>query len=171
MEKVAFIGLGRMGGPMAANLVKEGYDVAGFDLIPDARESAAKDGIKIAASARHAVDGADVTITMLPTGKHVIALLTGLVPAIKKGSLLIECSTIDVDSARSVHALASEAGLISVDAPVSGGTKGAAEGALTFMCGANEGALALAEPVLAKMGQKIIPCGGWGGRTGGQDLQ
>jgi 3-hydroxyisobutyrate dehydrogenase len=162
MEKIAFIGLGRMGGPMAANLVKSGYDVAGFDLIPDARENAAKDGIKIAASAQHAAEGVDITITMLPTGKHVIALLIGLVPTMKKGSLLIECSTIDVDSARAVHALASEAGLISVDAPVSGGTKGAAEGTLTFMCGANDGALALAEPVLAKMGQKIIPCGGWG---------
>jgi 3-hydroxyisobutyrate dehydrogenase len=162
MDRIAFIGLGRMGGPMAANLVKAGYDVAGFDLVPDAREKAAKDGIKIAASAQRAVDGADVTITMLPTGRHVIALLTGLVPAIKKGSLLIECSTIDVDSARAAHALASEAGLTSVDAPVSGGTKGAAEGTLTFMCGANDGALALAEPVLAKMGQKIIPCGGWG---------
>jgi len=162
MEKVAFIGLGRMGGPMAANLVKAGYDVAGFDLIPDACESAAKDGIKIAASAQHAVGGADVTITMLPTGKHVIALLTGLVPTIKNGSLLIDCSTIDVDSARAAHALASEAGLISVEAPVSGGTKGAAEGTLTFMCGANDDALALAAPVLAKMGQKIIPCGGWG---------
>jgi 3-hydroxyisobutyrate dehydrogenase len=128
MEKIAFIGLGRMGGPMAANLVKAGYDVVGCDLIPAARANAAKDGIRIAASARDAVHGADVTITMLPTGKHVIALLTGLVPAIKKGSLLIECSTIDVDSARAAHALASEAGLISVDAPVSGGTKGAAEG-------------------------------------------
>jgi 3-hydroxyisobutyrate dehydrogenase len=162
MDRIAFIGLGRMGGPMAANLVKAGFDVAGFDLVPGACETAAKDGIKIAASAQRAVDGADVTITMLPTGKHVIALLTGLVPAIKKGSLLIECSTIDVDSARAAHALASEAGLTSVDAPVSGGTKGAAEGTLTFMCGANDGALALAEPVLAKMGQRIIPCGGWG---------
>ena len=162
MDKIAFIGLGRMGGPMAANLVKAGYDVAGFDLVPEACEKAAKDGIKIAASARHAVDGADVTITMLPTGKHVIALLTEIVPAMNKGALLIECSTIDVDSARAAHALASQAGLISVDAPVSGGTKGAAEGTLTFMCGANDGALALAEPVLARMGHKIIPCGGWG---------
>jgi 3-hydroxyisobutyrate dehydrogenase len=73
MEKIAFIGLGRMGGPMAANLVKSGYDVAGFDLIPDARENAAKDGIKIAASAQHAAEEADITITMLPTGKHVVA--------------------------------------------------------------------------------------------------
>src|SRR5882724_1197783 len=116
MDRIAFVGLGRMGGPMAANLVKAGFEVAGFDLVPDACEKAAKDGIKIAASAQHAVDGADVTITMLPTGKHVIALLTGLVPVMKKGSLLIECSTIDVDSARAAHALASESGLISVDA-------------------------------------------------------
>src|SRR5882757_8258552 len=152
MKRIAFIGLGRMGGPMAANLVKAGYDVAGFDAVPDARENAAKNGIRIFASVQHAVDGADVTITMLPTGKHVIALLTDLVPGIKRGSLLIECSTIDVDSARAAHAMASEAGLISVDAPVSGGTKGAAEGTLTFMCGANDGALALAEPVLARMG-------------------
>jgi len=122
MDKIAFIGLGRMGGPMAANLLRAGYDVAGFDLVPEACEKAAKDGIKIAASARHAVDGADVTITMLPTGKHVIALLTEIVSAMNKGALLIECSTIDVDSARAAHALASQAGLISVDAPVSGGT-------------------------------------------------
>jgi 3-hydroxyisobutyrate dehydrogenase len=162
MTKVAFIGLGRMGGPMAVNLAHAGYKMAGFDLVPALCESAREAGISIATSAPAAVDGADVIITMLPTGEHVLAVLRTVLPSAKKRALFIDCSTIDVANSRAAHALAAEAGLASVDAPVSGGTKGAAAGTLTFMCGAKDDALSRATPILEKMGQKIIPCGAWG---------
>jgi 3-hydroxyisobutyrate dehydrogenase len=162
MTRVAFIGLGKMGKPMATNLAKAGYEVAGYDLVEELRESAGQAGIGIASSATKAVEDADVLITMLPTGKHVLAVLQDLMPAMRRKSLLIDCSTIDVQSARAAHELASRAALESVDAPVSGGTKGATAATLTFMCGAAGDALARATPVLEKMGQKIVPCGGWG---------
>jgi 3-hydroxyisobutyrate dehydrogenase len=162
MTRIAFIGLGKMGRPMAANLARAGYEVAGFDLVEELRESAGQAGIGIAASASAAVEGADVLITMLPTGKHVLAVLQDVVPAMSRKSLLIDCSTIDVQSARAAHEFASKAGLESVDAPVSGGTKGATAATLTFMCGATGDALERATAILEKMGQKIIPCGGWG---------
>jgi 3-hydroxyisobutyrate dehydrogenase len=162
MTRIAFIGLGKMGKPMAANLAKAGYEVAGYDLVEELRESAGQAGISTAPSASAAVEGADVLITMLPTGKHVLAVLQDVVPAMSEKSLLIDCSTIDVQSARAAHGLASKAGLESVDAPVSGGTKGATAATLTFMCGAIGDAFGRATPVLEKMGQKIIPCGGWG---------
>ena len=156
---IAFIGLGNMGRPMAANLAKAECGVRGFDLVPLLRDNAAKEGVSITTSAKEALEGADVVITMLPGGKHVLSVWTDLLPHAHKGILFIDSSTIDVGSARRAHELAGNAGVLSVDAPVSGGTAGAKAGTLTFMCGAEEGAFAAAKPVLEKMGRKIIHCG------------
>jgi 3-hydroxyisobutyrate dehydrogenase len=162
MADIAFIGLGNMGGPMAANLVKAGHKVIAFDLVAASRDQAKADGAAIAESSVGAVKGADVVITMLPAGKHVISVWTDVVPSIKKGALIIDCSTIDVESAKQAHALAAKHGVASVDAPVSGGTGGAKGATLTFMCGGEEKAFAAAKPVLEKMGKKIVHCGGDG---------
>ena len=121
MTDIAFIGLGNMGGPMAANLIKAGRKVAGFDLAPASRDAAKADGLAIAASALEAVKGAQVVVTMLPAGKHVLSVWTEILPYLAKGSLIIDCSTIDVESAVQAHALAAKQGIASVDAPVSGG--------------------------------------------------
>jgi 3-hydroxyisobutyrate dehydrogenase len=162
MSVVAFIGLGNMGGPMAANLAKAGFTVRGFDLAPFLRDQAASLGVSIAASAREAVAGADVIVTMLPAGKHVVAVYRDVVGGAKKGALCIDSSTVDVESARAAHGLAQDAGLLSVDAPVSGGTAGAQAASLTFMCGGADAAFAAAMPVLEKMGKKIVHCGAAG---------
>jgi 3-hydroxyisobutyrate dehydrogenase len=162
MADIAFIGLGNMGGPMAANLVKAGHKVIAFDLVAASRDQAKTDGAAVAESSVGAVKGADVVITMLPAGKHVISVWTDVVPSIKKGALIIDCSTIDVESAKQAHALAAKHGIPSVDAPVSGGTGGAKGATLTFMCGGEEKAFAAAKPVLEKMGKKIVHCGGDG---------
>ncbi len=162
MTDIAFIGLGNMGGPMAANLVTAGHRVSGFDLAEHARKEAASAGVRIAESAVAAVDGADVVVTMLPAGKHVRAVWGEIIPAAKPGALLIDCSTIDVDSARAVHAAAERAGLPSLDAPVSGGTGGAKAATLTFMVGGAAEAFARARPVLEAMGRKVVHCGGVG---------
>src|SRR5438105_3598604 len=162
MANIAFIGLGNMGGPMVANLVKAGEKVTGFDLVEASRNQAKADGAGIADSAVSAVKGADVVITMLPAGKHVLSVWTEILPAMTKGALIIDCSTIDVESAVQAHALASEHGALSVDAPVSGGTGGAKGATLTFMCGGEAKAFAAAKPVLEKMGKKIVHCGGAG---------
>jgi 3-hydroxyisobutyrate dehydrogenase len=159
MTAIAFIGLGNMGGPMAANLVKAGHEVLGFDLVAALCESAAKDGVAIAASAIEAVTRADIAITMLPAGKPVVAVWSEIVGAAKKGALLIDSSTIDVDSARRAHALAKGAGLLSIDAPVSGGVGGAKAASLTFMCGGAAEAFELARPILEKMSKRIVHCG------------
>jgi len=159
MTTIAFIGLGNMGGPMAANLVKAGHEVLGVDLVAALCESAAKDGVAIAANAVEAVARADVAITMLPAGKPVVAVWSEIVGAAKKGALLIDSSTIDVDSARRAHALATGAGLLSIDAPVSGGVGGAKAASLTFMCGGAVEAFAAARPILDKMGKRIVHCG------------
>ncbi|OHV84896.1 3-hydroxyisobutyrate dehydrogenase [Rhizobium sp. LCM 4573] len=158
-EAIAFIGLGNMGGPMAANLVKAGYRVNGFDLVAASLEAASANGVAIAASAAEAVKDASVVITMLPAGKHVIAVWNDLVKAVQPGTLMIDCSTIDVESAREAHILAKETSCLSLDAPVSGGTGGAAAGTLTFMVGGAEAAFARGEPVLQKMGKRIVHCG------------
>jgi 3-hydroxyisobutyrate dehydrogenase len=160
--KIAFIGLGNMGGPMAANLVKAGHTVTGVDLVEASREAARTAGITIAASAPEAVADADAVVTMLPAGKHVRAVWTEIVPDAKRGALLIDSSTIDVDSARAAHELAAAAGLASLDAPVSGGTGGAKAGTLTFMAGGSEAAFAAAKPILERMGKRIVHCGGAG---------
>ncbi len=164
MTTIAFIGLGNMGGPMAANLVKAGHPVVGFDLSEASRTAAAESGVAIEPSAVAAVrDGdADVVITMLPAGKHVRAVWAELLPVAKEGALFIDCSTIDVDSARAVHEMARKAGVASLDAPVSGGTGGAKGATLTFMAGGADDAFARGKPILEKMGRKIVHCGGAG---------
>lgn len=162
MAHVAFIGLGNMGGPMAANLVKSGHNVVAFDLVADARSQAQADGASVAASAVGSVKGADVVITMLPAGKHVLSVWSEVVPSMAKGALIIDCSTIDVESAKEAHVLAAKHGVASIDAPVSGGTGGAKGATLTFMCGGEDKAFAAAKPILEKMGKKIVHCGGAG---------
>ena len=162
MATIAFIGLGNMGGPMAANLLKAGQKVTAFDLVAASREQARADGAAIAENSVEAVKGADVVITMLPAGKHVLSVWSDVVPAMAKAALIIDCSTIDVESAKQAHGLASRHGVGSIDAPVSGGTGGAKAASLTFMCGGDEKAFAAAKPVLEKMGKKIVHCGGAG---------
>ena len=162
MANIAFIGLGNMGGPMTANLVKAGHKVTAFDLVAASRDQAKADGASTVESAAASVKGADVVITMLPAGKHVLSVWNEIVPAIAKGALIIDCSSIDVESARQAHALAAKHGLASVDAPVSGGTGGAKAATLTFMCGGDDKAFAAAKPVLEGMGKKIVHCGGAG---------
>jgi 3-hydroxyisobutyrate dehydrogenase len=162
MATIAFIGLGNMGGPMAANLVKAGHKVVAFDLAETSRAQAKSDGADIADSATAAVKGAEIVVTMLPAGKHVLAVWNEVVPVMAEGALIIDSSTIDVESARAAHALAAKHGIASVDAPVSGGTGGAKAATLTFMCGGGEGAFTTPKPVREKMGKKIVHCGGAG---------
>jgi len=159
---IGFIGLGNMGAPMAANLVAAGHAVRGFDLSAAAREAAAVTGVALAASATETAEDADAVITMLPAGAHVVSVWSDLVRVARKGALLIDSSTVDVESARRAHALADAAGLASIDAPVSGGTGGAKAGTLTFMCGGAAEAFTGARPILEKMGRKIVHCGGAG---------
>src|SRR6195256_2011777 len=144
MTTIAFIGLGNMGGPMAANLVKAGHKVVAFDLVEASRNQAKTDGATIADSAAASVKGADVVITMLPAGKHVISVWTDVIPSMTKGTLIVDCSTIDVESAKQAHAFAARHGVGSVDAPVSGGTGGAKGATLTFMCGGDDKSFASA---------------------------
>src|ERR1700716_2327653 len=162
MASIAFIDLGNMGGPMAANLVKAGHKVIAFDLVEASRNQAKADGAAIADSAASSVKGADAVITILPAGKHVIMVWNEVVPSMANGALIIDCSTIDVESAKQAHALAAKHGVGSVDAPVSGGTGGAQGATLTFMCGGDDKSFASAKPVLENMGKKIVHCGGAG---------
>jgi 3-hydroxyisobutyrate dehydrogenase len=162
MANIAFIGLGNMGGPMAANLVKAGHKVIAFDLVAASRDQAKADGAAIAESSVASVKGAEIVITMLPAGKHVISVWNEVVPAMTKGALIIDCSTIDVESSVAAHAFAARHGVGSVDAPVSGGTGGARGATLTFMCGGEAKAFAAARPILENMGKKIVHCGGSG---------
>ncbi len=163
MAKIAFIGLGNMGGPMAVNLVKAQHQVMAFDLSSAAVDAAVDKGAKKVASAAEAVKGADIVVTMLPAGKHVREVYEkDVLPNVAKGTLLIDCSTIDVESARHVGALAQKAGLEMIDAPVSGGVGGATAGTLTFMVGGSEQAFAKARPVLEKMGKNIVHAGASG---------
>src|ERR1700740_3069541 len=162
MANIALIGLGNMGGPMAANRVKAGHKVVAFDLVGAAREQAKADGAAIGDSSVASVKGADVVITMLPAGKHVLSVWAEILPAMAKGALIIDCSTIDVESAVQAHGLAAKHSVASVDAPVSGGTGGAKGATLTFMAGGEPKAFAAAKPVLENMGKKIVHCGGAG---------
>jgi 3-hydroxyisobutyrate dehydrogenase len=159
MTTIAFIGLGNMGSPMAANLVKAGHAVQGFDLMPDNLKAAAENGVVAMNSGAAAVKNAEVVITMLPAGKHVVSVYDELAGKAAKGTLFIDSSTIDVESARKAHATAAKAGHLSVDAPVSGGTGGATAGTLTFMAGGSDEAFAKAEPILKPMAGKIVHCG------------
>ncbi|GAA1075105.1 3-hydroxyisobutyrate dehydrogenase [Nocardiopsis metallicus] len=171
MTAIAFVGLGNMGGPMAANLVAAGHDVTGFDLVSEALEKAAGAGVRVAGSAAEAVAEADVVITMLPSGRHLITAYQGatdstgggLLAAARPGTLFLDCSTVDVADARTANTAAVEAGHRAMDAPVSGGVAGAQGGTLTFMVGAEEADLATAEPLLNVMGGKVVHCGGPGG--------
>ena len=159
MTTIAFVGLGNMGGPMAANLVKAGHAVRGFDLSEASLAAAADVGVSAAATLADAAAGADCVVTMLPKGAHVLAVWAELCAAVPEGTLLIDSSTIDVDSACKAHALAATRGCLSLDAPVSGGTGGAAAGTLTFMAGGSEEAFRRAEPLLSAMGKKVVHCG------------
>ncbi|MDN3480360.1 3-hydroxyisobutyrate dehydrogenase [Arthrobacter sp. APC 3897] len=166
--QIGFIGLGNMGGPMAANLVAAGYSVTGYDPVPAAAQKAAAAGIRMAASADEAVSGAGVVITMLPTGTHVLNALSGdgtmvgLLAAAAPDALFLECSTISVDDATTAHALMLETGHRGLDAPVSGGVVGAEAGTLTFMAGGAEEDFAAALPLLEVMGGRVVHCGGPG---------
>ena len=152
--RVGFIGLGNMGAPMAANLARAGHEVIGFDL-----SAAAPDGVSHAASAADAAAGADLVMTMLPSGEILRAVATQILPSMAAGSILCDCSTVDVASARDVAAQASEAGLAALDAPVSGGVGGAAAGTLTFMVGGDAETFARMQPLFGIMGQKAVHCG------------
>src|SRR5450432_3945525 len=162
MTAIAFIGLGNMGGPMAANLVKAGHRVVGYDLVEKSRQEAATTGVAIAASAREAVASADIVLTMLPAGRHVIAAWGDILPAARRWALFIDSSTIDVDSARRAHEAGAAAGMACLDAPVSGGVGGASAGTLTFMAGGADAAFAAGKSILEAMGKRIVHCGGAG---------
>jgi 3-hydroxyisobutyrate dehydrogenase len=165
MAVIGFIGLGHMGGPMSANLVKVGHTVQGFDLSSSVLDNAVSQGVTAVGSAAEAASAADAVITMLPGGKHLLECYTaadGVLGAASPNTLLIDSSTVDVADARKAHELAAEAGFGSVDAPVSGGTAGAEAGTLTFMVGGTEESFQRAEPLLEPMARKVIHCGGPG---------
>ncbi|HEX3652755.1 MAG TPA: 3-hydroxyisobutyrate dehydrogenase [Rhizomicrobium sp.] len=164
MISIAFIGVGHMGGPMARNLLKAGHAVSAFDLSAAALEPVAAAGARKATTVADAVGDADAIITMLPAGQHVrsVFLKNGILATAKPETLLIDCSTVDMDSARTIHAAAQEAGFDFIDAPVSGGVGGAEAGTLTFMCGGTETAFERATPILQKMGKRIVLAGGAG---------
>lgn len=155
--RIGFIGLGNMGGPMAANLVKAGHKVQGFDLVAPMPE-----GVARAASAAEAASGADIVVTMLPNGAILRAVAAEILPVLSPGSVLCDCSTVDVASARAVAADCATRGILAADAPVSGGIGGAQAGTLTFMVGGSEEAFLRIEPVLGAMGAKIVHCGASG---------
>lgn len=161
--RVAFLGLGHMGLPMARNLAAAGFDVVGFDVMPAANEAARTAGLTVARSAPHAAADADVVITMFPSGEHVIAAYRdGLLAAAPPGTLFIESSTIAVHEAVTAHEMATAAGHRNIDAPVSGGVVGAEKATLAFMVGGSDEDFAAAYPLLEKMGQRIVHCGGPG---------
>lgn len=165
MTTVGFIGVGNMGGPMARNLLKAGVEVTAFDVSPAALKPVLEAGAKEAPMAGQAVTDADVVITMLPAGSHVRSVYLeqdNLLAAARRDALLIDCSTIDVESARAVHKAAVKAGFDFLDAPVSGGVGGAEAGTLTFMCGGSEKAFTRAQPILEKMGKRVVHAGGAG---------
>lgn len=162
MAHIGFVGLGNMGGPMAANLVRAGHRVTGYDVSPVALEALRAAGGAGAGSAAAAADGAGILVTMLPAGQHVRAVLAGpngLLPLLRPGTLLVDCSTIDVETARAMAAAAAAQGCAMLDAPVSGGTSGAAAGTLTFMVGGDTDAFARAQEVLGAMGKTIVHAG------------
>ncbi|MDH3265028.1 MAG: 3-hydroxyisobutyrate dehydrogenase [Paracoccaceae bacterium] len=155
--KLGFIGLGNMGAPMATNLARAGHDVKGYDTVAPCPE-----GVMPAASAAEAAADAEVVLTMLPNGAILRAVAAEVIPAMRKGAVLLDCSTVDVESARAAAAEAAKAGLLAVDAPVSGGTSGAAAGTLTFMAGGPAEAFGRVKPLLDVMGSKAVHCGGAG---------
>ncbi|NKC10946.1 MAG: 3-hydroxyisobutyrate dehydrogenase [Gammaproteobacteria bacterium] len=164
MARIGFIGVGNMGGPMVRNLIRAGHSLKVFDLSEEAVNFAVQSGARAASSVRQAAGGVEVVVTMLPVGANVreVFLNDGVLAAAAAGTLLMDASTIDVESAQAVHAAAEEAGFEMLDAPVSGGVPGAEAGTLTFMCGGSAGTFAKAKPILEGMGQNIVHCGGPG---------
>ena len=162
MSTVAFLGLGHMGGPMAANLVAAGHTVRGFDPVAALKAAAAEKGAQVFDSGAEAVADADVVITSLPNGDIVKACYAEVLPAAKTGALFIDTSTISVDDARTIHAQATDGGFAQLDAPVSGGVNGATAGTLAFMVGGEGAAVERARPVLEPLAGKIIHCGAAG---------
>jgi 3-hydroxyisobutyrate dehydrogenase len=162
MTTIAFLGLGNMGGPMAANLAGAGHDVRGFDLVTALKEAAEAKGVTVFDSGTEAVTGADVVVTSLPSGAIVKACYAEVLPAAKPDTLFIDTSTISVDDARAINAQAIEHGHAQIDAPVSGGVKGATAGTLAFMVGGDDAAVERARPILEPMAGKVIHCGGSG---------
>lgn len=152
--KIGFIGLGNMGAPMAANLVRAGHEVTGFDT-----QAPCPDGVRAAKSAAQAATGADVVLTMLPNGAILRSVADEVLPVMVPGAVLLDCSTVDVDSARAVAAQAETMGCLAVDAPVSGGIGGASAGTLTFMAGGSADAFSRTAPLFEVMGQKAVHCG------------
>ncbi len=159
MANIGFIGLGNMGVPMALNLMGSGHDVRGYDVSPDARDAADQKGIALALGNADAVSNADIVVLMLPNGSIVDTVASEVLPAMIKGALLIDCSTIDVATARQLHANADAAGILCLDAPVSGGVVGAEAGTLTFMVGGSEAAFAMGDPLFGIMGSRGVHCG------------
>jgi 3-hydroxyisobutyrate dehydrogenase len=160
MARIGFIGLGNMGLPMAGNLVKAGHQVLGFDLVGANLEKAVARKVEKAASANDVARNADCVITMLPAGKHVLEVWGGgLLAAAKPGTIFIDCSTIDVASAKTAHDMAAKAGMLSLDAPVSGGVGGAEGATLTLMVGGTKEAFAKGQPILNGVGKKVVHCG------------
>ena len=160
MARIGFIGLGNMGGGMAANLAKAGHDVHAFDLSAEALDKAKSAGCLTVGSAAEAAQGAEAIVTMLPAGRHVAQVYDeAIFGAAAPGTLLLDCSTIDVATAKTVAQAAADKGLAAVDAPVSGGIAAAAGGTLTFMVGGSAEAFARAEPILAQMGKAVIHAG------------
>ena len=163
MAKIAFIGLGHMGGGMAPNLAKAGHEVMAFDLSKDALDRAAAHGCKVAESAEQAVANAEAVVTMLPAGKHVADVYrSNVLRNAPKDAILLDCSTIDVATAKAVEGEAGAAGYTMVDAPVSGGIAAAEGGTLTFMVGGSDDGFERARPFLEKMGKAVIHAGGPG---------
>jgi len=162
MATIAFLGLGHMGGPMSANLVAAGHTVHGFDPVAALKDVAAEKGVQVFNSVAEAAAGADVVITSLPNGNVVKAVYAEALPAAPKGTLFIDTSTISVDDARTINAQAAEHGHAQLDAPVSGGVKGATAGTLAFMVGGDDAAVERARPILDPMAGKVIHCGGSG---------
>jgi 3-hydroxyisobutyrate dehydrogenase len=162
VASIAFLGLGNMGAPMSANLVGAGHTVRGFDPVPAAADAAGRHGVTVFDSASGAVAGADVVITMLPNGEAVKRCYADTLSDARPGALFIDSSTISVADAREVHDLAESHGVAQLDAPVSGGVKGAVAGTLAFMVGGDSESLRRAHPILEPMAGKIIHCGAAG---------
>jgi 3-hydroxyisobutyrate dehydrogenase len=155
--KIGFIGLGNMGAPMAANLARAGHHVTGYDMA-----TVTVDGVSNVRSAHEAAEDAEVVVTMLPNGDILRAVAAQIIPVMQKGAVFLDCSTVDVESARAVAADAEAAGLLPLDAPVSGGVGGAEAGTLTFMVGGSEDGYQKALPLFETMGQKSVHCGASG---------
>ena len=162
MGRIAFIGLGAMGAPMAGNLAAAKLDVACYDAAIAAREKAAASGLNVYASLEAAATGAETVVTMLQNGEQALAVWRALLPLAERGALFIDCSTIDMAASRTAYELARAAGARAIDAPVSGGVAGARDRSLTFMCGGSSEDVAAAAPLLEKMGARLFHCGGPG---------